>query len=30
MGMGLDDVFSFGRGRDERAREVGTPAPEPG
>jgi hypothetical protein len=28
MGMGLDDVFSFGRKRDERAREVGAPAPE--
>jgi hypothetical protein len=30
MGMGLDDVFSFGGKRDDRTREVGPAAPEPG
>jgi uncharacterized protein (TIRG00374 family) len=30
MGMGLDDVFSFGRRRDERGTDVGPAAPEPG
>jgi hypothetical protein len=30
MGMGLDDVFSFGKRRDERGADVGPAAPEPG